>query len=156
MSIKPVSAKSIPAKKGETIYPAPFDSVVAGRTKKKLGNLFGLSNFGVNLTELEPGSMSALLHSHSSQDEFIYILEGTPTVKIGKNEYLMGPGECIGFKAGSGDAHYLVNNSNEHVIYLEIGDRSPNDLVEYPDDNIQAFSSADGSWILTRKDGTPY
>ena len=156
MSIKPIPAKSIPAKKGQTIYPEPLDSVVAGRTKRKLGNLFELSNFGVNQTELEPGSMSALFHAHSTQDEFIYILEGTPTVKIGSEEYLMHPGECIGFKADSGEAHHLINNSNENATYLEIGDRNPNDNVEFPNDDFQAALSEDGSWLLTHKDGTPY
>ena len=156
MSKKPIFVKSIPATKGQTIYPKPFDSVVAGRTKRKLGDLFSLSNFGVNQTELEPGSISALFHAHSTQDEFIYILEGTPTVKVGNEEYLMKPGECIGFKAGSGDAHHLINNSNENVTYLEIGDRSPNDSVEYPDDDIQATLSSDGSWLLTHKNGEPY
>lgn len=156
MTIKPISIESIPVKKGQTIYPAPYDSVVAGRTKKKLGDLFGLSNFGVNLTQLEPGSASALFHSHSHQDEFIYVLEGTPTVKIGTEVYLMNPGECIGFKAGTGEAHHLINNSNQNVIYIEIGDRTLNDSVEYPNDDIQATLSAEGSWMLTHKDGTPY
>ena len=156
MSTKPVSVKSIPAIKGQTIYPEPFDSFVVGRTKRKLGNFFELSNFGVNQTELEPGSMSALFHAHSTQDEFIYILEGTPTVKVGSEEYIMNPGECIGFKADTGKAHHLINNSNENVIYLEIGDKSPNDSVEFPNDDFQAALSVDGSWSLTHKDGTPY
>jgi uncharacterized cupin superfamily protein len=156
MSKQPIQVELVPCKKGETIYPAPFDSIVAGRSKRKLGNLFGLTNFGVNLTQLEPGSASALLHFHSRQDEFIYILEGNPTVKIGSEEYLMNPGECIGFKAGTGDAHQLINNSDRNVTYIEIGDRTPNDSVEYPNDDIKAILSPEGTWVLTHKNGTPY
>lgn len=156
MGVKPINSEDVPAKTGQTIYPAPFSSVVSGRTKRKLGEVFGLSNFGVNHTKLEPGAMSALLHSHSKQDEFIYILEGTPTVKIGDEEYKMNPGECIGFVAGSGLAHQLINDSEGDVVYLEIGDRTPDDSVEYPNDDIKASCSSDNKWILTHKDGTPY
>lgn len=156
MSVKPISIKSIPATKGGTVYPPPFAAVVAGRTKRKLGNLFELSNFGVNLTQLDPGAMSALFHSHETQDEFIYILQGTATVKVGNEEHLIHAGEFIGFKAGSGEAHHLINNSNGLVTYLEVGDRSPGDNVEYPDDDIKASLSPTGSWVITHKDGTPY
>ncbi len=156
MTVKPILVEALSAKMGETIYPIPFDAVVAGRSKRKLGNLFELSNFGVNLTKLEPGSASALLHFHSLQDEFIYILEGTPTVKIGFKEYLMKPGECIGFKAGTGVAHQLINNSDKNVTYLEVGDRTPNDSVDYPNDDIKATLSPEGSWVMTHKDGTPF
>ena len=156
MTVKPLHFESLSVKKGETIYPAPFDSVVAGRTKRKLGNFFGLSNFGVNLTQLEPGSASALLHFHSRQDEFIYILEGNPTVKIGSEEYVMNPGECIGFKAGTGEAHQLINNSDKNVTYLEVGDRTPDDSVEYPNDDIKLTLSPEGSWVVTHRNGTPF
>jgi uncharacterized cupin superfamily protein len=47
------------------------------REKRPLGDLFGLTNFGVNLTRIRPGGESALLHCHSKQDEFVYLLEGT-------------------------------------------------------------------------------
>tara|TARA_R110002072_G_scaffold222478_5_gene379424 strand:- start:899 stop:1369 length:471 start_codon:yes stop_codon:yes gene_type:complete len=156
MSVKPINSEDVPAKKGQSIYPPPFSLFVAGRTKRKLGDVFGLGNFGVNHTKLEPGAMSALFHSHSKQDEFIYILEGTPTVKIGDEEYIMKSGECIGFAAGSGLAHQLVNNSDGNVVYLEIGDRTPNDNVEYPNDDIKASCSSNNIWVLTHKDGTPY
>ena len=156
MEYKPVSAESIPARKGRTVYPEPFASLVQGRTKRKLGDLFALSNFGVNLTHLEPGAISALFHCHAKQDEFIYILEGTATLIIGDEECKMESGDCVGFKAGTGVAHQLVNHSSEVVTYLEIGDRSLNDDVEYPNDDIRASASSSGSWVFTHKDGVPY
>jgi uncharacterized cupin superfamily protein len=36
-------------------YPEPFFSRMEGRDKRPLGDLFGLVNFGVNLTRLKPG-----------------------------------------------------------------------------------------------------
>jgi len=156
MANTPVPAKSIPEPERKTVYPEPFATVVRGRTKRKLGDFFGLTNFGVNLTTLPPGSASALFHAHTRQDEFIYVLDGTPTLLLGEKEYDLAPGECVGFKAGSGVAHQLVNRSPGTASYLEIGDRTPGDEVQYPSDDLKATLDSNGSWVLTRKDGTPY
>jgi uncharacterized cupin superfamily protein len=156
VSQSPISAKSIPAPMGKTIYPQPYASLVEGRLKRKLGDFFGLTNFGVNLTDLSPGAMSALAHSHSQQDEFIFVLEGTPTLLLGKEEFILHPGECYGLKAGTGITHQLVNQSHENVTYLEIGDRTKGDEVEYPNDDLKATQSTNGLWTLTHKDGRPY
>ena len=59
-------------------YPDPFASRVAGLVRRALGDHFGLTHFGVNLTRLPAGGMSALRHTHRSEDEFVYILEGNP------------------------------------------------------------------------------
>ncbi|MGE5657903.1 MAG: cupin, partial [Actinomycetota bacterium] len=68
MTQSPISAESISAAIGKTIYPEPYASLVKGRQKRKLGEYFGLNNFGVNLTHLLPGAISALAHSHSKQE----------------------------------------------------------------------------------------
>jgi uncharacterized cupin superfamily protein len=156
MREKPIRAADVEARRGQTNYPAPFASQVAGRTKRKLGEVFGLRNFGVNLTQLEPGSVSALFHSHATQDELIYVLEGRPTVLIGDEEHSLSPGDCVGFKAGTGKGHQLVNRTDAVVVYLEIGDRTPGDRVEYARDDIAAKLGANGAWIMTHKDGRPY
>jgi uncharacterized cupin superfamily protein len=156
MSQSPVSAESIPAQERKTIYPKPYSSLVEGRIKRKLGDFFGLTNFGVNLTCLSPGSVSALLHHHSKQDEFIYVLEGTPTLVLGNNEYLLEAGDCYGFKAGAGVAHQLVNKSEKPVKYIEIGDRTEGDEAEFPNDDLKALQLPNGVWALTHKDGRPY
>ena len=92
-----------------------------------MGDPFGLTIFGVNLTTLKPGAMSALRHAHTKQDEFIYILEGHPMLVTDEGETPLKPGMCAGFKAGTGNAHHLVNRGQQDVIYLEIGDRTPGD-----------------------------
>jgi uncharacterized cupin superfamily protein len=151
----PIAAQSIPAIIGKTNYPEPYASLVQGRLKHKLGDFFGLTNFGVNLTHLLPGAISALAHSHSTQDEFIFVLTGTPTLILGDQEFLLNPGECYGFKAGTGIAHHLVNRSAETVTYLEIGDRTAGDQVKYPNANLKA-TFINGEWMITDKDDRPY
>ena len=154
-SSEPVSAIDVPGVT-RTIYPEPFAAQVAGRFKRRLGDHFGLGNFGVNLTELAPGAASALLHHHTRQDEFVYVLSGTPTLLLDDREYVLRPGECCGFKAGSGIAHQLVNRSSAPVTYLEIGDRTAGDYAQYPRDDLKFTLAEGGAWILTHKDGTPY
>ena len=155
--MKPVSVKAreAPPRKKPSSYPEPFASRMAGREKRPLGDLFGLTNFGVNLTRLAPGAISALRHAHSRQDEFIYVLEGRPTLVTNSGETLLEPGMCAGFKAGTGDAHHLVNRSQADVLYLEVGDRTAGDAASYPDDDLKAVLGTDGSWRYTPKDGTP-
>jgi uncharacterized cupin superfamily protein len=128
---------------------------VKGREKRPLGDMFGLTNLGVNLTSLAPGAASSLRHAHSRQDEFIYILQGTPTLHTNEGKRVLSPGMCAGFKAGTGNAHLLINDSREVVIYLEVGDRTNGDDVIYPDDDLCARFDK-GTWIFTSKDGTPY
>lgn len=152
----PIDVKSIAPPNISTVLPAPFISKVAGRMKRKLGDHFGLTNFGVNLTQLAPGSASALLHRHSRQDEFVYVLQGAPTLRLNEEEYVLNSGDCMGFKADSGVAHQLVNRSNELVIYIEIGDRSADDEVEYPEDDLKAVFAPGGVWKFTHKDGSSY
>ena len=136
-------------------YPAPFAARVAGRVKRPLGDLFGLTNFGVNLTRLAPGAISALRHAHTKQDEFVYILEGRPTLVTDAGRTALEPGMCAGFKGGSGDAHHLVNETADDVVYLEIGDRTPGDGASYPDDDL-SVTLVEGEWRFAHKDGTPY
>ena len=125
-------ASEVPARPKKTIYPGLFAARVEGREKRALGDFFGLQNFGVNLTRIAPGSQSALRHSHEKQDEFVYVLEGTATLVTNSGEQELEPGMCAGFRAGTGDAHHLVNRSPNDVLYLEIGDRTPGDLPTIP------------------------
>lgn len=137
-------------------YPEPFASRMAGREKRALGDLFGLSNFGVNLTRLVPGAGSALRHAHTKQDEFVYVLEGHPVLITDQGETPLAPGMCAGFKAGSGNGHQLVNRTSADVLYLEVGDRSAGDTATYPDDDLQAALGQHGTWQFAHKDGTSY
>jgi uncharacterized cupin superfamily protein len=150
-----IDARSAPPRTKRSNYPEPFFSRMAGREKRPLGDLFGLKNFGVNLTRLAPGGQSALLHRHSKQDEFIYILEGEPTLVTDQGVVVLAPGMCAGFPAG-GLAHHLVNRTQSDVVYLEAGDRTPGDEGAYPADDIKAALQQDGTWAFTHKDGRPY
>ena len=119
-------------------YPEPFASQMQGREKRPLGDLFGLTNFGVNLTQLAPGAVSSLRHDHTTQDEFVFILEGHPTLHTDEGRTRLSPCMCAGFKAGTGNGHRL----------LEMGGRSPGDAVIDPGDDTKAVL-VDGKWFFS-------
>ena len=154
---KPVAllASEAPARTTPSNYPEPFASRMAGRVKRPLGDLFDLTNFGVNLTRLAPKAVSSLRHAHTKQDEFIYVLQGHPVLHTDQGRTQLSPGMCAGFKAGTGDAHRLINESTEEVVYLEVGDRTPGDEGSYPDDDLKALL-VEGKWQFVRKNGAPY
>ena len=150
-----VSAEAVPPRTEPTNYPEPFSRCLAGRQKRQLGDVFGLRNFGVNLTKLVPGGESALLHRHSKQDEFVFILEGNPSLVTETEETVLGPGMCAGFPA-QGVAHQLVNRTAKEVAFLEIGDRISGDKGSYPNDDIEVVLGDEGEWMFAHKDGRPY
>jgi uncharacterized cupin superfamily protein len=156
MTVQPLPALAVPLLKQKSIYPQPFAAQVQGRVKHRLGDYFGLTNFGVNLTELAPGACSALLHHHTRQDEFVFIVAGTPTLVLDDQEHALRAGDCCGFKAGTGVGHQLVNRSEDLVLYIEIGDRTAGDYATYPNDDLKFTQLDSGAWILTHKDGNPY
>ena len=136
-------------------YPQPFDEPCSGRQKHPLGDAFDLTDFGVNLVSLPPGCWSSQRHWHSAEDEFIYILEGNPTLVVDEGESLLEPGMFAGFVAGTSNGHHLVNNTESSVVYLEVGSRKVEDDVDYSDIDMQVIRRGEGSGF-TRKDGSPY
>ena len=153
--IEAIFATDAPPRVKPSVYPEPFASQMTGRIKQPLGDLFGLTNFGVNLTTVEPGGVSALRHEHSKQDEFIYIVAGQATLVTNSGKTVLEPGMCAGFKASNGNPHQIRNESTAALVYLEVGDRTIGDQVSYPDDDLMA-EFIDGQWQFKHKDGTPY
>jgi uncharacterized cupin superfamily protein len=147
-------AAELPARTG-TIYPPPYAAALAGRAKRALGDAFGLSQFGVNLTVLAPGAASSERHWHETEDEFLYVLEGQVILIDDTGEHLLTAGMCAGFKAGVPNGHKLVNRSALPVTLLEVGTRSEGDRVHYPEADMLAVKE-NGRFRITRKDGTPY
>jgi uncharacterized cupin superfamily protein len=83
-----------------TGYPEPFRQAVAGRIRKRLGDVVGLDQFGVNLTTLKPGASSAQRHWHTAEDELVYVLTGEVVLCEDGGETVLRAGDATGFKAG--------------------------------------------------------
>ena len=135
-------------------YPPPHDERVAGRSKKRLGDAVGLTQFGVNLTALKPGSASTLRHWHENEDEFVYVLEGELTLVEDEGETILKPGDAAGFKAGVANGHCLVNRCSADALFLEIGSRAARERAHFPDSDFAVVKDETGVHY-SRKDGTP-
>ena len=156
-SLKPpaLDPSTVPPRTTSAYPTEALRKVTAGRAKRALGDVLGLTTFGVNLTRLEPGAASALRHWHRRQDEFVYVLEGELTLVTDAGEQVLGPGACAGFAGGVPDGHHLVNKTGAPALYLEVGDRLPGDGAEYPDHDLRVRATGAG-WKYTHKDGRPY
>jgi uncharacterized cupin superfamily protein len=138
-----------------TGYPAPFRDAVAGRERKRLGNVVGLDQFGVNLTRLKPGAASSQRHWHEMEDEFVYIVEGEVVLCENDSETVLRPGDAAGWKAGVANGHCLINRSARDAVYLEIGARAKHDRVDYPSIDMRVVKDDSGMHYL-HKSGEPY
>jgi uncharacterized cupin superfamily protein len=140
-----------------TRYPAPFDEPCKARKWRILGEAAGLTQFGVNLVRLPPGTWSSQRHWHALEDEFVYVLEGELVLVTDKGEEKMVPGDCAGFKAGVPDGHCFQNRSSSEATLLVVGSRIEGDHGEYPDiDMLFLPDRYTGKGGYTHKDGTPY
>jgi uncharacterized cupin superfamily protein len=90
---------------------------------------------GVAIEELAPGKQSAPAHYHIFEEEHVYILEGTLTVRVGADTYEMMAGDYVCFPAGQKAGHCLVNNSGATCRYVIVGERNPNEVAVYTDSN---------------------
>jgi uncharacterized cupin superfamily protein len=131
-------------------YPTPYDRPCRERVRRTLGDVAGLTHFGVNRLELPPGSWSSQRHWHTSEDEFIWVISGQVVLVTDQGEETLNAGDCAGFKAGEPNAHHLQNRSAQLVIVLEVGSRHPaEDVVAYPDIDLRwsrdHYSHGDGS-----------
>jgi len=143
------------AARGTSGYFEPFRSRILPREKRALGDAVGLTKIGVNLTTLFPGKESSMRHFHTREDEFVFVLEGEVVLRTEAGEQVLTAGMCAGFPAGVADGHQLVNRSDASVRYLEISNRDPVDVVEYPDVDLACRKTPEGRYLFTRKDGTP-
>jgi uncharacterized cupin superfamily protein len=148
-----IDPKNVGVRRGSA-YPAPFDEPCRERSRQRLGEAAGLTDFGVNLLRLAPGSWSSQRHWHAAEDEFIYVLEGEVVLVTDAGEERLRAGDCAGFKAGVADAHHLRNLSDREAVVLEVGSRkSEADAVEYPDIDL---CLPKGASVYHHTDGRPY
>ena len=137
----------------ECSYPSPLDRPCLDQTTQRLARHAGLTQFGTNLTVIQPGAWSSQRHWHSLEDELVWILEGELTLVTDAGEEVLRAGDCAAFRAGDPDGHHLVNNSSRPAKVLEIGSRDPQDRCVYPDIDMVAEP---GEARYRHRDGTPY
>ena len=142
---------SVPVETGSS-YPAPFDIPCLAQSCQRLARSAGLTQFGVNLTVLQPRAWTSQRHWHQQEDEFVWVIEGEVTLVTDAGEEILRPGDCAAFPAGEPNGHHLINRSSKPAKVLEIGTSAPNERCVYPDIDL----IADSATGYTHRDGTPY
>ena len=138
-----------------TLYPPPFDAPCRARQRTKLGDVAGLTQFGVNLLRLPSGAWSSQRHWHTGEDEFVYVVAGEVVLVSDGGEEVLREGDAAGFAANNGDGHCLQNRSAREAVVLEIGSRVAGSIGHYSD--IDMVAPAGGKPVAyTHRDGTPY
>ena len=137
-----------------TAYPPPYDAPCRGRSRAKLGDAAGLTQFGVNLLTLPPGQWSSQRHWHVAEDEFVWVVAGEVVLVTDEGEQILRAGDCAGFPAGAPNGHHLQNRSDADALLLEVGSRRPDeDGATYPDIDLARPVRVPA---FTHRDGTPY
>jgi|MedtruStandDraft_1076414.scaffolds.fasta_scaffold24103_2 uncharacterized cupin superfamily protein len=126
------------AREGGSSYPPPHDEKLQGRKTWMLTRQWGLSQFGVNRVELPPGGWSTNRHWHKTNDELVIVISGEVTLVTDEGEEVLGPGDCVGFKAGVPNAHHLQNRGTEPAVYYDVGGRDAWDVSTFPDIGLEA------------------
>jgi uncharacterized cupin superfamily protein len=151
--MKKLDIAAAPALTGSS-YPPPYNAPVMARSRKRLGEAGGLTEFGVNLLTLPPGAWSSQRHWHSHEDEFVFVVEGEVTLVTDAGEETLIAGDCAAFKAGEADGHHLVNRSARDALVLEVGNNDPpRDRCVYPDADMIAEAGEDH---YRRRNGEAY
>jgi uncharacterized cupin superfamily protein len=138
-----------------TGYPPPFNKVVEGRSRKRLGRAAGLTHFGVNICTLKPGAASSQRHWHENEDEFVYVLEGEVVLREDGGETVLKPGDAAAWKAGVPNGHCLINRSDRNAVFIEVGTRASTERAHYSEIDMMVIRDEKGA-RYTRKNGEPY
>src|SRR5262245_54270157 len=136
-----------------SLYPSPFDQPCKERKRWRLGDVAGLTQFGVNLMRLPPGAWSSQRHWHAEEDEFVWVLEGEVVLVTNEGDQTLRSGECAGFPAGVANGHCLQNRSDRDAVVLEVGSRHPSvEVCDYSD--IDMVLKPEVGFV--HRDGQPY
>ena len=147
-----IDKTKVPVKTG-SLYPAPYDAEMAGRSSLRLGDAGGLTQFGANLVMLEPGAKSSLRHWHQNEDEFVMVTDGTCTLIDDHGETEMTVGDCAAFPANDPNGHHLINKTDAPAAFLVIGTRTNDETATYSDVDLKVRLK-DGTANFTRRDGS--
>jgi uncharacterized cupin superfamily protein len=139
----------------KTGYPPHFQKEIAGRSRKRIGNAAGLTQFGVNLCTLKPGAQSSQRHWHENEDEFVLVLDGEVVLKEDGGETVLKKGDAAGWKAGVANGHTLINRTQRDALVLEVGSRAAAETARYPDIDMLCVRDHNGT-RYTKKSGEPF
>ena len=116
-----------------------------------LGDAAGLERMGVHLIRLAPGKESCVYHTHTNEEEWLFILAGRGVAEINGQEHGVGPGDFMGFSTPS-VGHHLRNDGDDDLVYLVGGERKDVEIAEFPHLGKIVIRSGETADIVDRED----
>lgn len=147
-----VDIAKVPERLGSD-YPVPYAEPISSRVRQALGRAGGLTDVGINLVHLPPGSWSSQRHWHTREEEFVYVLAGELTLLTDTAEQLLRTGDGAAFPKNVPDGHHMINRGAEMAVYLDIGTRCADDTCSYSDIDLHLEPEPAE---YSHKDGTAY
>ncbi len=125
-------------------YPHSAELLAIG---SPFGQTFGLKRLGIHHVVLPPGRRTSWPHAESTEEEFVYVIEGTPDCWLDGALHRLQPGDAVGFVPGTGEAHTFINNTDSEVRLLVVGDTNRDDnKIHYPLHPQRNASIGDRHW----------
>jgi uncharacterized cupin superfamily protein len=114
-----------------------------GYRRKRLGSAAGAEKLGCSLYEVPSGRRAWPYHYHLANEEAIYVLEGSGTLRINGEEVEISQGDYVALPVGPAGAHQLINHSDAALRYLCFSTMVEPDIAIYPDsDKVGLFAGA--------------
>lgn len=104
-----------------------------GRHVAPVGEQAGASKLAANVYELEPGAVGSPMHAHHANEELLFVVAGTLSLRAPAGTRLLSAGAVVAFPAGETGTHSLINRSDETARYMVVCTTRRPDVVEYPD-----------------------
>lgn len=98
---------------------------------KMISEEVGCVRLFTSIETLPPGRVSSSPHYHTVKEEILYVLSGTPTVKVGATERVVAPGNFISFLPDSKEHHQIINRTSENCRFIVMAAGSEEDETVY-------------------------
>lgn len=111
----------------------------------RLARHAGARRLAANLYEVDPGAVVSPLHFHHRNEELLFVLDGTPTLRTSPHhERVLDRGEVVAFPAGRAGTHQIVNRSSAPARVLICATDDLPEVAEQVEDARLAIVTADG------------
>ncbi|MBM4342117.1 MAG: cupin domain-containing protein [Deltaproteobacteria bacterium] len=100
-------------------------------------DLWSLRHLGWTLEELPPGYAICPLHRHQYEEEHLYVLDGTLTIREWHGgvhrTFSLHAGELVTWLPGTGPAHQTSNTGDRPARYVVASGRHAQEIAHYPE-----------------------
>ena len=117
-----------------------------------LSDKVGMQRAHLNIGRIPPAKAAFPVHFHAIQEEFVFVLSGAGTARIGDENVAIGPGDYIGFPV-DGTPHGIRNTGNEDLVCLMGGERTDAEVATFPELGKVAIQGEKGMTFHEIEDG---